>query len=71
VEVAGKDARGIKGDNDRSDRIDGRDLEKLARHFAEDDSQANFDTLADTTYDGLIDGSDLIDLGANFAKTYK
>jgi hypothetical protein len=71
VEITGKDLRGIKGDNNRSDCVDGRDMERLAKHFAEDDKQANFDALIDTTYDGLIDGSDLIDLGANFAKTYK
>jgi hypothetical protein len=65
-----KDLRGLKGDNNRTDRVDGRDLEKLARHFAESDSDAGFDALVDTTYDGQINGSDLIDLGVNFAKSY-
>ena len=31
---------------------------------------ANFNVLIDTTYDGIIDGSDLIDIGANWAITY-
>jgi hypothetical protein len=71
VEVTGADGRGIKGDNNRSDRVDGRDLENLARHFAQDGAQSGFDPLIDTTYDGLIDGSDLIDLGVSFANVYK
>lgn len=69
--ISGLDKRGIKGDNNRSDFVDGRDLEKLARHFAQDDAQSGFDSLIDTTYDGLIDGSDLIDLGLAFAQGYK
>ncbi len=68
--IQGIEQRGIKGDNNRSDRVDGRDLESLARIFAITDSEASFDPLVDTTYDGEIDGSDLIDLGMNFAKTY-
>ncbi len=71
VEVAGRDDRGLKGDNNRTDRVDGRDLESLARHFAETDVDSGFDPLVDTTYDGRVDGSDLIDLGANFAQTYQ
>lgn len=70
VHVFGEDARGIKGDNNRSDRVDGRDLQNLAKHFAETDSDSGFDPLVDTTYDGQIDGSDLIDLGCVFASAY-
>ncbi len=70
AETAGHDDRGLKGDNNRSDRVDGRDLELLAQHFAETDADQDFAPLLDTTYDGRIDGSDLIDLGANFARTY-
>ena len=66
----GVDARGLKGDNNRSDRLDGRDLERLAQHYTEDSTSQNFDALIDTTYDGQIDGSDLIDIGFNFGKTY-
>jgi len=70
VEVCGMETRGLKADNDRSDRVDGRDLDKLARHFAETDAIAGFDPLTDTNYDGQVDGSDLIDLGADFALVY-
>ncbi len=70
VEISGIETRGIKGDNNRSDLVDGRDLERLALHFAEDDTDAGFEPLVDTTYDSRIDGSDLIDLGASFAQSY-
>ena len=69
--VNGIETRGLTGDNDRSDRVDGVDLDRLARHFAQTDADAGFDALVDTTYDGMVDGSDLIDLGANFALTYQ
>ena len=68
--ISATDVRGVKGDSDRSDLVDGRDLEKLARHFAELDTAVGFDPLVDTTYDGRIDGSDLIDIGASFAHKY-
>lgn len=71
AEVVSRDDRGLKGDNNRSDRVDGRDLEALAKHFAESDADQDFDPLVDTTYDARIDGSDLIDLAANFARTYQ
>lgn len=64
------DSRGIKGDNSRSDRVDGRDLNNLALNYTLTLSDPNFDALIDTTYDGSIDGSDLIDIGANWAITY-
>lgn len=70
VEIMGKETRGLKGDNNRSDRVDGRDLENLAHHFGETSASETFALLIDTTYDAQIDGSDLIDLGLNFAKTY-
>jgi len=70
VEINGTDTRGIKGDNNRSDRVDGRDLEGLARHFTEDINDPNFEPLIDTTYDGNIDGNDLLDIGANFGVIY-
>ncbi|MFC1656088.1 lamin tail domain-containing protein [Patescibacteria group bacterium] len=66
----GIDTRGVKGDNTRSDRVDGRDLDNLARHYTLALADPNFDALIDTTYDGIIDGSDLIDIGANWAITY-
>lgn len=71
VDIAVTETRGLKGDNTRSDRIDGRDLENLARHFGEDYSDAGFNRLVDTNYDGSVDASDLIDLAANWAKKYE
>lgn len=65
------DSRGIKGDNNRSDRVDGRDLNNLALHYTQTLADPNFDALIDTTYDGQIDGSDLIDIGANWAIRYE
>lgn len=65
------DSRGIKGDNNRSDRVDGRDLNNLALHYTQTLSDPDFDALIDTTYDGIIDGSDLIDIGANWALRYE
>lgn len=71
VEVSVMDERGLIGDNNRSDRVDGRDLEKLARHFSLDSNSSAFDALVDTTYDGRIDGKDLIDMAANWALNYQ
>jgi Lamin Tail Domain/Cohesin domain len=70
--IAGNEieTRGIKGDNTRSDRVDGRDLAALASHYTLTSTDGNFDALIDTTYDGIIDGNDLIDIGANWATTY-
>ena len=68
--IMGVDLRGIKGDNDRSDLVDGRDLLRIAKLFGKSDADAGFDALVDTNYDGQIDGSDLIDVGANFAKSF-
>jgi len=70
VLATGKETRGIKGDNNRSDRVDGRDLENLAKHYTLALGNAEFDAQIDTTYDGIIDGSDLIDIGANWALKY-
>lgn len=70
VPISAQDGRGLKGDNNRSDLVDGRDLERLALHFAETDLSAGFEPLVDTTYDGLINGNDLIDIGAAFAQKY-
>lgn len=71
AEACGSESRGLKGDNNRTDLVDGRDLENLARRFAQTDAEPGFDRLVDTTYDGQVDGSDLIDLGMNFARVYK
>ena len=71
VDVSQIETRGIKGDNNRTDRVDGRDLENLAKHFAETSASVGYDALVDTTYDGRIDGGDLIDIGASWALTYQ
>lgn len=70
VSIFGHDSRGLKGDNDRSDRVDGRDLQRLSQKFAFNYENPDFDFLVDTNFDGLIDGSDLIDLSQNFGLTY-
>jgi len=71
VMMLGVDARGLKGDNNRTDLVDGRDLERLAQHFGQTSAAAGFDALIDTNFDGVINGSDLIDIGAGFAHQYK
>lgn len=70
ITITGTETRGIKGDNNRSDRIDGRDLEALAQHYGETYADTDYEDLLDTTYDGSINGSDLIDIGVNWAITY-
>jgi len=69
VEKTVIETRGLRGDNNRSKRVDGRDIENLAKHYGNVASDTSFDALVDTTFDGVIDGSDLIDIGANFALT--
>ncbi len=70
VLISAQDTRGLKGDNNRTDLVDGRDLERLALHFTETDLSPGFEPLVDTTYDAQINGSDLIDIGATFAQQY-
>ncbi|NIA01888.1 MAG: hypothetical protein GWP15_00735 [Nitrospirae bacterium] len=70
VDSFGMDDRGILGDLDRSDRVDGRDIEMMARAYGSEYGDEEYNPLCDTTMDGIIDGSDLIDVGANFGITY-
>jgi Lamin Tail Domain/Cohesin domain len=70
VDTSGMDDRGILGDLDRSDRVDGRDIEMLARAYGSEYGDEEYDPLCDTTMDGIIDGSDLIDVGVSFGITY-
>ncbi|MFA6305695.1 MAG: lamin tail domain-containing protein [Candidatus Gracilibacteria bacterium] len=70
VEVSGTETRGLKGDSDRSDRVDGKDIEKLARSFGSEYADEEYDALKDFNYDGIIDGADLIVIGANFGLKY-
>jgi len=67
--ASGVESRGLVGDNNRSGRVDGRDIDSLARHYGAGFGDEGFDSLIDTTFDGVIDGSDLIDIGANFGLT--
>lgn len=66
LSISGSENRGLKGDNNRSGRVDGKDLDNLARHYGDILAEEDFDALIDTNFDGVIDGSDLIDIGANF-----
>lgn len=66
LSISGSENRGLKGDNNRSGRVDGKDLDNLARHYGAGLADSSFDGLIDTNFDGMIDGSDLIDIGANF-----
>ncbi len=68
--VSGDDSRGVSGDNDRSDRVDGRDIERLARSYGSSFGEDFYDALTDSSFDGIVDGSDLIDIGANFGLSY-
>lgn len=70
LQLSGFDSRGILGDLDRSDRVDGKDLEKLARSYGSGIGDEEYNSLNDTNYDGVVDGSDLIDIGVNFGMTY-
>jgi len=70
LEVTVTESRGLAGDNNRSRRVDGRDLENLARSYGSGFGDEEYNQLVDTTYDGLIDGNDLIDIGVNFGMTY-
>lgn len=70
VAVTGMETRGLSGDNDRSGRVDGRDLEQLSRSYGTAFGESGYVALSDSNFDGLIDGSDLIDIGANFGLSY-
>ena len=64
--VAGAEERGLKGDLDKSSRVDGRDIESLARSYGSEYGDEEYELGADTNYDGIIDGSDLINVGIDF-----
>lgn len=70
-EVTGNDSRGVIGDNDRNDIVNGKDVERLARSYGSEFNDEEYDPLKDTNFDGVIDGGDLIDIGVNFGLTYK
>ncbi|MFH1284666.1 MAG: lamin tail domain-containing protein [Candidatus Peregrinibacteria bacterium] len=70
AEVSGMETRGLSGDVNRSGRVDGRDIELLARAYGSEFIDEEYDPLFDTNFDGVIDGSDLINIGANFGLVY-
>jgi len=70
VEINGEDDRGLVGDNNRSDRVDGGDIEGLARSYASVFGDEGYSALMDSNFDGVIDGNDLIDIGVNFGLSY-
>ncbi len=70
VGVTGKDLRGVTGDIDRNDRVDGRDIEKLARSYGSGFSDEEYLLTADLNFDGEIDGIDLVELASNFGLKY-
>lgn len=68
--VTGVDMRGLVADFNKDDRVDGRDLDLLARAYGSSYGGMSYLVDVDANYDGVIDGSDLIDFGANFALTF-
>lgn len=70
VEASGIENRGLAGDIDRSDRVDGRDVEQLARVYGSAWGEVDYDLSKDMNYDGMIDGNDLITIGANFGLAF-
>ncbi|PKL36543.1 hypothetical protein CVV38_01405 [Candidatus Peregrinibacteria bacterium HGW-Peregrinibacteria-1] len=69
-EVTGSETRGLQGDADRNDRVDGKDLESLARAYGSELGNERYNPLIDFNFDGVIDGGDLVSLGANFGRTF-
>lgn len=70
LEISGKETRGLAGDNDRSDRVDGKDIENLARAYGSAYGDEEYNALTDTNFDGVVDGKDLIDIGVNFGLNF-
>jgi len=65
--VAGTDI--LRGDIDKSGRVDGLDLIELARHFGATRGELRYSAEADLTGNGIVDGSDLAVLAANFGQS--
>lgn len=70
-QVSGEELRGLKSDNTRSDRVDGGDLEQIARLWTLETTDNQFNAKADTNFDGSISGEDLLDVAVDWAKTYQ
>lgn len=59
----------LPGDIDRSGRVDGLDLVRLAVAFGSRAGESRYSAAVDLDSDGRIDGSDLAILAANFGKS--
>ncbi len=69
--ISGSDERGLKADNNHTDKVDGNDLEQIARLWTIESTDSAFKAPIDTNIDGLIGGEDLLDLAVDWAKTYQ
>lgn len=69
--TSGSDERGLKADNNHTDKVDGNDLEQIARLWTTESTDSSFKAIVDTNIDGLIGGDDLLDLAVDWAKTYQ
>ncbi len=69
--ISGSDERGLKADNNHTDKVDGNDLEQIARLWTTESTDSAFKAPVDTNIDGLIGGEDLLDLAVDWAKTYQ
>jgi len=70
IEFSAEETRGLQGDFDRSDRVDGRDLEKLSKKWAIKKGELGYELQVDGNQDGKIDALDLFIIGADFGETF-
>ncbi len=68
--ITGSETRGLKADSNRSDRVDGKDLEQIAHFWTIDDTDSTFPHRVDSNRNGIVSGDDLIDLAVDWAKSY-
>ncbi|MBP7056952.1 lamin tail domain-containing protein [Candidatus Gracilibacteria bacterium] len=68
--ITGRETRGLKADNNRSDRVDGKDLEQIAHFWTIDNTDSTFPHRVDSSHNGIVSGDDLIDLAVDWAKSY-
>jgi hypothetical protein len=60
----------VAGDINNSGRVDGLDLEILAKSFGSFLQEASYNPFTDLNYDGAVDGEDLIAFGLNFGTKF-
>jgi hypothetical protein len=70
VTITIKETRGIRGDFDRNDKVDGRDLQLIANTWSLVELDANFSALVDLNRDGQINALDLFFLASNWGGIY-